>query len=121
MTVSSTGAALSAGAVTAGAVLGGADLESEVPKLEEYATDIGLAFQVQDDILDITASSEELGKTAGKDLEQDKTTYPKLMGLDGAKKEANRLFEEAIGALEGFGEHATPLSAIAKFIVSRGN
>mmetsp|Transcript_24346 Transcript_24346/g.64206 ORF Transcript_24346/g.64206 Transcript_24346/m.64206 type:complete len:412 (-) Transcript_24346:277-1512(-) len=114
-------AALLQCAVCAGAVLGGADLETDVRKLEAYSTNIGLAFQVQDDILDITASSEELGKTAGKDLEQDKTTYPKLMGLDGAKQEANRLFEEAIGSLESFGEHATPLTAIAKFIVSRGN
>lgn len=108
-------------AVCTGAILGGADLKEEVPKLEEYADDIGLAFQVQDDILDITASTEELGKTAGKDVEQAKTTYPKLMGLDGAKEEAKRLFNEAVGALDSFGEHSQPLVAIAKYIVSRGN
>lgn len=114
-------AVLLSAAVCTGAILGGADLETEVPKCQNYADDIGLAFQVQDDILDVTATSEELGKTAGKDLLQVKTTYPKLMGLDGARAEAQRLFNEAVGALDDFGEQALPLVALAKFIVSRSN
>ena len=64
--------------------------------MDTYALDVGLAFQVADDILDCTASTEDLGKTAGKDEEVEKTTYPKLMGLDGSKDEAQRLVNEAI-------------------------
>ena len=80
-------AALLKAAVATGAVLAGAT-DAEVAKCEEYALKIGLAFQVADDILDVTASTEELGKTAGKDLDADKTTYPKLMGLDKSKEYA---------------------------------
>ena len=82
---------------------------------------IGLAFQVADDILDVTASTEDLGKTAGKDEDVDKTTYPKLMGLEGSKKEAQRLTDEAKACLEPFGEKAAPLLAIADFIINRKN
>ena len=92
-----------------------------VAKCEEYALKIGLAFQVADDILDIEASSEDLGKTAGKDEAVDKTTYPKLMGLDGARAEADRLYSEAIDSLAPYGEKAVPLIAIAKYIVERQN
>jgi geranylgeranyl diphosphate synthase type II len=114
-----TGALLRA-AVTCGAVLAGAS-KAEVDACETYATDIGLAFQVADDILDITATSEDLGKTAGKDLEADKATYPKFLGLDGAKKEAKRLVEDAVVALEPFGEGAAPLRGIATYIIERKN
>jgi len=113
-------AALLEAAVACGAVLGGATPE-EVQACETYALNIGLAFQVADDILDITASSEELGKTAGKDLEADKTTYPKLMGLEGSKAEARRLIDEAKASLAPFGERAAPLLAIADYIVDRKN
>jgi len=101
-------------------VLAGAS-KAEVDACETYATDIGLAFQVADDILDITATSEDLGKTAGKDLEADKATYPKFLGLDGAKKEAKRLVEDAVVALEPFGEGAAPLRGIATYIIERKN
>ncbi|KAH8046597.1 hypothetical protein JL721_12358 [Aureococcus anophagefferens] len=83
--------------VAAGAVLAGA-AKDDVRQCETYANDIGIAFQVADDILDVTATSEMLGKTAGKDEDTDKTTYPKLMGLDGARAEADRLYSEAIDA-----------------------
>lgn len=76
---------------------------------------------VADDILDVTASTEALGKTAGKDLNMDKTTYPKLLGLDGSRKEARRLVDEAKSALSIFGDRATPLLAIADYIVDREN
>lgn len=107
-------------AVASGAILGGATPE-EVEACEKFALNIGLAFQVADDILDVTASTEDLGKTAGKDEDTDKTTYPKLMGLDGAKAEAKRLIEEAKASLEPFGERAAPLLAIADYIIERKN
>mmetsp|Transcript_15300 Transcript_15300/g.22520 ORF Transcript_15300/g.22520 Transcript_15300/m.22520 type:complete len:352 (-) Transcript_15300:35-1090(-) len=113
-------AALLQVAVASGAILGGATPE-EVEACETFALDIGLAFQVADDILDVTASTEDLGKTAGKDEDTDKTTYPKLMGLDGSRKEAERLINEAKAALEPFGDRAAPLLALADFIIDRKN
>jgi geranylgeranyl diphosphate synthase type II len=107
-------------AVASGAILGGASKE-EVDACEEFALNIGLAFQVADDILDVTASSEDLGKTAGKDEETDKTTYPKLLGLDGSRKEAERLITQAKASLAQFGDRATPLLALADFIIDRKN
>lgn len=113
-------AALLQVSVASGAILGGATPQ-EVAACEEYALKIGLAFQVADDILDVTQSSEELGKTAGKDLEADKTTYPKLLGMDGARAEAERLAAEAKQALAPFGERAVPLLALADYIINRKN
>jgi len=104
--------------VTAGAILAGASAK-DIIQCETYANDIGLAFQIADDILDVTADTATLGKTAGKDLDADKTTYPKLMGLDGARKEADRLYQEALASIEPYGEAAIPLKAIAKYIVER--
>ena len=113
-------AALLVASVACGAILGGATPE-EVEACEKFALNIGLAFQVADDILDVTASTEELGKTAGKDEEVDKTTYPKLLGLEESKIEAKRLIDEAKKSLEPFGEKAAPLCAIADYIVDRKN
>lgn len=107
-------------AVASGAVLGGAT-EEEVAACEKFAMDIGLAFQVADDILDVTASSEDLGKTAGKDEATDKTTYVKLLGLEESKKYARDLIDEAKECLAPFGERAAPLLAIADYIVDRKN
>eukprot|EP00578_Thalassiosira_sp_NH16_P014317 CAMPEP_0181113154 /NCGR_PEP_ID=MMETSP1071-20121207/20198_1 /TAXON_ID=35127 /ORGANISM="Thalassiosira sp., Strain NH16" /LENGTH=343 /DNA_ID=CAMNT_0023197177 /DNA_START=83 /DNA_END=1114 /DNA_ORIENTATION=+ len=107
-------------AVASGAVLGGATPE-EVAACEKFAMDIGLAFQVADDILDVTASSEDLGKTAGKDEATDKTTYVKLMGLEESKKYARDLVDEAKECLAPFGDRAAPLLAIADYIVDRQN
>jgi len=107
-------------AVVSGAILAGAT-DAEVQACKKYAQSIGLAFQVADDILDVTQSSEQLGKTAGKDLAQDKTTYVKLLGLEGAREEAARLKAEALDALEPFGDRAAALRAIGEFIVSRTN
>ncbi len=76
---------------------------------------------VADDILDVTATSEELGKTAGKDQDVNKTTYVKLWGLDNSKKEAQRIVDEAKAALAGYGDKAAPLIAIADYIVARKN
>lgn len=107
-------------AVASGAILGGATPE-QVAACETFGLNIGLAFQVADDVLDVTASTEDLGKTAGKDEDTDKTTYPKLMGLEGSKKEAQRLIDEAKACLEPFGEKAAPLLAIADYIINRKN
>lgn len=113
-------AALLVASVGCGALLAGAT-DEEVERCEKFALNIGLAFQVADDILDVTASTEDLGKTAAKDLEADKTTYPKLLGLDGARAEAARLADEAKAYLEPFGDRAVPLLALADYIVNRKN
>ena len=115
-----TGALLEA-AVVAGAVLGGAE-ERDVECLGRYAQAIGLAFQVVDDILDVTATSEELGKTAGKDLAVNKATYPSLLGLEESRKIADRLNVTAKKELEAYPPHlAAPLIALADYINSRKN
>jgi len=113
-------AALLKAAVSCGAVLAGAT-EEQIAKCELYALKIGLAFQVADDILDIEASSEELGKTAGKDEQVDKTTYPKLLGLERSKEVAQELVDEAKAALAEFGEAAAPLNGLADYIIQRKN
>lgn len=113
-------AALLQVSVATGAILAGATPE-EVKAVETYALDVGLAFQVADDILDVTASTEDLGKTAGKDIDADKTTYPKLMGLEESRAHAKNLVDEAVKCLEPFGERAAPLLGIAEYIISRKN
>ncbi|KAJ8770776.1 hypothetical protein K2173_021423 [Erythroxylum novogranatense] len=109
------------GAVVLGAILGGGS-DEEVEKLRNYARGIGLLFQVVDDILDVTKSSEELGKTAGKDLVADKVTYPKLMGLEKSRELAEKLNREAQEQLVGFAsDKAAPLIALANYIAYRQN
>lgn len=88
-------------------------------QLTHYAQGIGLAFQVQDDILDIESDSETLGKTAGSDLMADKSTYPKLLGLTGAKQKAQQLYQQAIQALENICFDTTALRELAAFIIHR--
>lgn len=104
--------------VVAGAILAGA-AEADVQRLSRYAKNIGLAFQVVDDILDITATQEELGKTAGKDLRAQKATYPAIWGLAESEKQAQQLIEAAIAELVSYEEKAEPLRAIANFILTR--
>ncbi|CAN0896650.1 Geranylgeranyl pyrophosphate synthase, chloroplastic/chromoplastic [Linum grandiflorum] len=118
--IQKTGRLLEAAAVC-GAIIGGADEES-VEKVRKYAKCVGLLFQVVDDILDVTKSSDELGKTAGKDLASDKATYPKLLGLDGARRFAAELVEEANKELAGFDPvKAAPLYHFANYIATRQN
>ena len=114
-----TGALLEACVVT-GAILGGAS-EKELAGLSRYAYNIGLAFQIVDDILDITATQEELGKSAGKDLEADKATYPRLLGLDASKAKADELTQSACEEISPYGEASVPLQAIAQLIANRKN
>ena len=87
--------------------------------LGRYGSRIGLAFQIVDDILDETSSSEALGKTAGKDRAQDKATYPAVYGIEESRCRARECLADALGALAGFGEDARGLRAIAELIVSR--
>lgn len=111
-------AALLEASVTSGAVLAGAS-EADLQRLSRYAQNIGLAFQIVDDILDITATQEELGKTAGKDLQAQKATYPSIWGLEESKRQAERLIMGAKAELAEFGDKADPLIALAEFITSR--
>jgi geranylgeranyl diphosphate synthase, type II len=106
--------------VVSGAILAGAT-DKEIQSLSKYAQNIGLAFQIVDDILDITATQEELGKTAGKDLKAQKATYPGLLGIEESKKQAQQLIDEAIAQLAAYGEAAEPLRAIASYIITRKN
>lgn len=107
--------------VVCGAIMGGGD-ETEVERLRRYARCIGLLFQVVDDILDVTKSSEELGKTAGKDLASEKATYPRLMGLKKAREFARELLAKAMEELSYSDESkAAPLYHLANYIAYRQN
>jgi farnesyl diphosphate synthase len=93
--------------------------EADVARLDHFAKFIGLAFQVVDDVLDAEASTATLGKTAGKDARQNKPTYVSLLGLNEARRLAQEMREDAIAALEPFGDRARRLKEIADFIVLR--
>jgi len=114
-----TGALLEA-CVTSGGILGGAQ-DSDLERLSRYAYNIGLAFQVIDDILDVTADGTVLGKTAGKDAAAAKATYPSFWGIERSRDYASQLIEGAIAALSGYGEQADPLRGIARWILTRQN
>ncbi len=94
--------------------------KAEKESLDHFAKNIGLAYQVQDDILDIVASTETLGKTSGKDQADNKPTYPALLGMTGAKMKALELQEEALNALQHFDNKADILRKIALYVVNRG-
>ncbi len=110
--------ALIAASVRMGALLAGATQE-QLQALARYAHAIGLAFQVQDDILDIESSTEELGKPQGADIALNKSTYPGLLGMEKAKQRAQELCAEANTALEVFAESADALRNLANYIVRR--
>ncbi|MEH6589911.1 MAG: polyprenyl synthetase family protein [Halioglobus sp.] len=106
-------AALAMGGISASAG------EEQLAALDKFGAHIGLAFQVVDDILDVESDTQTLGKTQGKDSEANKPTYVKLLGLDGAKSEAERLLAAALTALDSFGESADQLRDLAHFIIER--
>jgi geranylgeranyl diphosphate synthase type II len=114
---SKTGALITA-AVQMGAVGGGADAV-QFQALTEYGQAVGLAFQIADDLLDVTASTEQLGKTAGHDAGQGKATYPALFGIARTRALAHEAADKAVAALAMFDERAEPLRALAQYIVSR--
>ncbi|MCY1264458.1 Farnesyl diphosphate synthase [compost metagenome] len=113
-----TGALIEA-SVRLGALASGQAGAASLDALARYAQAIGLAFQVQDDILDVESDTATLGKTQGKDQAHDKPTYPALLGLDAAKAYAVDLCEQALAALQGFGERAELLRELARYIVER--
>lgn len=107
-------------AVMMGAQCFGAS-NSQVASMMDYGENIGLAFQVRDDIIDITSSSEQLGKPQGTDIEANKSTYPSLLGMQGASQKANEYYQNAIAALEQFGPEADLLRGLASFFVHRNS
>ena len=105
-------------AVRSGALDAGAS-ETDLDCISAYGAKIGLAFQIADDILDVTGSSAELGKSAGKDDQQQKATYPAVHGLGESRRIAARLVAEACDALSPYGERALRLRQIAQFLIER--
>lgn len=115
-----TGALLKA-SVRFGALSNPSTSERQRQALDRYADAIGLAFQIRDDILDVEADTETLGKPQGSDEARDKPTYTSLLGLDGAKAKAHALHQEAMHSLEGFGAEADPLRWLSAYIVERAH
>jgi len=106
--------------VVAGGVYGGAGQE-DVERLTLFGSKAGLAFQIVDDVLDLTVDSAHLGKTAGKDQATEKATWPAAFGIEQSQKDAARLIEEAFAALEPYNARAEGLKAVARFLVERKN
>ncbi|MEL0614283.1 (2E,6E)-farnesyl diphosphate synthase [Marinomonas arenicola] len=115
-----TGALIRA-SVRMGAMSTGQATDSQLSALDAYAKAIGLAFQVQDDIIDITSDTQTLGKTQFSDEEANKPTYPKLLGLEGATALAKQLHDQAIEYISSFGEAAQPLVELANYIIGRNH
>jgi geranylgeranyl diphosphate synthase, type II len=113
-------AALITASVVTGGVYAGASLK-QVDDLRSFGQAIGLAFQIIDDILDVTQTSAQLGKTAGKDVASEKATYPALFGLEESRKRAAGLLESAGKAVENFGPRANVLKDLARFLLEREN
>lgn len=93
--------------------------ESQLDAFTRYGAAIGLAFQIADDVLDVTSTTDELGKTAGRDLELHKSTYPALLGVEGARRRAEALVEEACSALRAAGIISAPLESLARYVAAR--
>ncbi|MGR5148862.1 (2E,6E)-farnesyl diphosphate synthase [Photobacterium alginatilyticum] len=108
-------------AIRLGALAAGDKGAEILPQLNQYADAIGLAFQVQDDILDVTSDTETLGKPQGSDLELEKSTYPALLGLEGAKKKAQQLYQEALQALDAIPYNTDQLEVFARYVIERNN
>ncbi|WP_396622612.1 (2E,6E)-farnesyl diphosphate synthase [Marinobacter sp. W-8] len=115
-----TGALIEA-SVRLGALTSETVTESQLTNLADYASALGLAFQVQDDLLDIEGDTEIIGKRQGSDVAKAKPTYPALLGIDGARQHLARLLDEALGALESFGPEADTLRAMADYVVARSH
>ncbi|MFN3534908.1 MAG: polyprenyl synthetase family protein, partial [Desulfatiglandales bacterium] len=91
----------------------------QINALSSYGSSLGVAFQIWDDILDIEGHTEVMGKEGGKDFQLGKVTYPSVLGIDRAKKEAYRYIEKGIEAIKDFGREADPLRAIARYVTER--
>ncbi|HKF49438.1 MAG TPA: farnesyl diphosphate synthase [Terracidiphilus sp.] len=106
--------------VVAGGVYAGANAE-DVANLTTFGRKAGLAFQIVDDVLDMTVDSEQLGKTAGKDMATEKATWPAVYGIEQSERDAAALIEEAFAALEPYGSRAEGLKSVARYLVERKN
>ena len=111
-------AALITASVVSGGIYGGATA-AQVARLRTFGQSVGLAFQIVDDVLDVTQSSEQLGKTAGKDTAAEKATYPALFGIDESLRKADMLVEQACNELNEFGPASSTLKELARFLVER--
>ncbi|MEO7916486.1 MAG: (2E,6E)-farnesyl diphosphate synthase [Dokdonella sp.] len=118
MHVHKTGALIRA-SIRLGAQAAGCNSADELAALDRYGHCIGLAFQIRDDILDIEGDSAQLGKTAGKDVAANKPTYPAILGLDASRAQLRELTEQALAAIDRFGDAATPLRELATFVADR--
>lgn len=114
-----TGALITA-SVQAGAILAGAS-ESEIERMGRYGRHLGLAFQITDDLLDVTGSFEEMGKTPGSDDRKGKRTYPFLVGIEESRRLAREHVERALDAISGYDDRANPLRAIAFYVLNRSS
>ena len=114
---SKTAALITASLVSGGLYAGAKD--DQVAKLRAFGLAIGLAFQIVDDVLDVTQTSEQLGKTAGKDTASEKATYPALFGIEASVSKADALVNEAFEQLKSFGERAETLKELARYLVER--
>ena len=115
--LSKTGALIAASVAVGGIIAGASD--EMIERLRAYGKRIGLAFQIADDILDVTSTSEQLGKTPGKDQAANKATYPALIGLEASEARASELVDEAVELASGFGPDARVLEDLARFIIAR--
>jgi geranylgeranyl pyrophosphate synthase len=115
-----TGALIQA-SVRLGAIAGGSTNAAELAALSEFGAEIGLAFQIQDDILDVEGTTSALGKRAGADAERVKPTYPSVLGLDRARSQAVARRDRAVAALAPFGARFATLAEFAHFLVSRAS
>ena len=106
--------------LVAGGVYAGGDAE-DVRRLTQFGRRAGLAFQIVDDVLDVTQDSAHLGKTAGKDLTSDKATWPAVFGIEASRAHAEKLIEEAFAVLAPYGDAAEGLKAVARYLVERTN
>ncbi|HWC19377.1 MAG TPA: farnesyl diphosphate synthase [Terriglobales bacterium] len=114
---SKTGALITASVVTGGIFAGGTSVE--IQRLRDFGRTVGLAFQIVDDVLDVTQSSAQLGKTAGKDTASEKATYPAVYGIEESLRKADALIASGCAALESFGARADTLNDLAHFLVER--
>jgi geranylgeranyl diphosphate synthase type II len=114
---SKTGALITSSLVSGGLYAGGT--QTEIQRLRDFGRAVGLAFQIVDDVLDVTQSSEQLGKTAGKDTASEKATYPSLFGVDESLRRADALISSGCAALDSFAQRAQTLKELAHFLVER--
>jgi len=111
-------AALITASVVSGGIYAGATI-TDIARLRTYGQSIGLAFQIVDDVLDLTQTSEQLGKTAGKDMAAEKATYPALFGIEESIRKADALVDQACAELEEYGDAASTLKDLARFLAER--